>query len=232
MLKATKPAKQAIATRSAPAAGNAPAQRVEPRTPRLSPPAHDDDWAAFSTSRSDKRPIIVRRRVNGKVVKGHVVGGTLVPMKASGKQTRTQKVNVIVGGFSETLRKGVFDQRSAVGKRYTEHKQALIAHLGGDVTVPQQALLEQAARLHLINDVVWTQLYRVGVFDSEGTVTSGFDAYLKAARELRSVLDVLGIERKQKPVPVLSDYIEGKARGATVPRTIDQQQQPTKRATK
>lgn len=146
------------------------------------------------------------------IVKGRLVGGAVVPVKASGESTRSKKVKVTVGGFSSALLRGALDQRSAVGKRYSEHKQALLAHLTDDATQPQRMLIEQAARLSLVSDVVWAQLHRVGVFEKDGTLTSGFDAFLRSARELRSVLDALGLERRQKQLPSLGDYLASKDR--------------------
>jgi hypothetical protein len=104
-----------------------------------------------------------------------------------------------------------FDMRSAVGKAYRACIVELTAHLGGDPTAPQRILLDQAARLSLLCSLASAELARLGAFERSGELRPAFDGYRKAAADLRDVLKMLGLERKEKAVPTLEQYLSERA---------------------
>lgn len=103
----------------------------------------------------------------------------------------------------------MFDGRTKVAKLYKQHVAALEAHLGSDLTPPQSRLVDQAARLALLNELIWADIDRHGVFKN-GDARPVVDTYLKAAKEERDVLRLLGVQRHQKPIPTLDEYLQAK----------------------
>lgn len=122
---------------------------------------------------------------------------------------RPRKIIMVHAGSSAAFRTGVFDGRTKLAKLYKQHVAALEAHLGGDLTPPQSRLVDQAARLALLNELIWGEIDKQGVF-KDGDVRPAVDAYLKATQQERDVLRLLGIERREKLLPTLSEYLAGK----------------------
>ncbi len=81
-------------------------------------------------------------------------------------------------------------------------------YLGGDVNVVQEKLIDQAARLGLLTDIAWGELMRSGHLVRKGNVNAAFDPFLKASRDLRAILLVLGLKRHAKEA-TLKDVLEG-----------------------
>ncbi len=71
-------------------------------------------------------------------------------------------------------------------------------YLGGDVNVVQEKLIDQAARLGLLTDIAWGELMRSGHLVRKGSVNAALDPFLKASRDLRAILLVLGLKRHAK----------------------------------
>jgi hypothetical protein len=141
--------------------------------------------------------------------------GHKVPIKnpASAANGKAKAVVIRHGGESTALRLGRFDLRSSLGKQYRSRVEALVAHLGGAdaVSVPLRSLVDQAARLHLLVGIAWTELSKTGAF-LKGEPTPALHAFLRLIGEERSVLVTLGLERKAREVPDLQTYLEQKAK--------------------
>lgn len=103
--------------------------------------------------------------------------------------------------------KDPFDGRTLMAKKYKATVAALHNHLGNDLTLPEQAIVDQAARFALLCDISWGELIRGGMF-KKGKLSTAFEAWIKASKEQRAVLQLLGLKRKEKPVQDLSAYIE------------------------
>src|SRR2546426_10884165 len=116
-----------------------------------------------------ERPRRLRRQRNGR--------RELVKNPASRRNGIARRVAIFAGGISSrALRHGVLHRGPVVGKAYVARQAALTAHLGGDPTVPQLALVDQAARLWLLSHFAWLEILRSGAF-REGEVRTAFDAY-------------------------------------------------------
>lgn len=124
---------------------------------------------------------------------------------------RPRKVAVTHGG-SSALRHVELDLRTRAGKAWRENCEALKAHIGGDPSVAQAALIDQAARLRLLSQIAWAEIERRGAFKG-GQVQPAVDAYRRAIADEREVLRLLGLERRVKPVGSLEDYLKGGAHG-------------------
>lgn len=136
--------------------------------------------------------------------------GRLMRLKRpdAAKNARPKKVSITGhGGSSSTLLRDPLDLRTRVGRAYYAEKQGLAIHVGGDPTVPQEKLIDQAARLGVLADIAWGELLRAGMLVIDGKVAPAFEAFIKASRDQRDVLRALGIERRSKPVPTLDDYL-------------------------
>ncbi|HLE18558.1 MAG TPA: hypothetical protein VI728_09780, partial [Syntrophales bacterium] len=70
------------------------------------------------------------------------------------------------GGHSDFLHDPL-DGRTTLGRAYQGDIEALTAHLGGQLTLPQRSLIEQATRLSLLASIAWAEILRAGLF-SEG----------------------------------------------------------------
>lgn len=142
--------------------------------------------------------------------------GRLVRLKrpdAAGN-ARPRKVAIVGhGGASKTLLRDPLDLRTVVGRAYHADKQALCAHLAGDPSLPEEKLIDQAARLGILADIAWGSIHRDGLFSKQGALSPAFEAFIKATRDQRDVLRLLGIKRRAKPVPTLEQYLQGKASG-------------------
>jgi hypothetical protein len=147
--------------------------------------------------------------------------GRDVPVKnaASATNARARKIAITGhGGSSRTLLHGGLHLGSRVGRAYLARCSALVAHVGGQPSEVQRALIDQAARLHLLANMAYGELLRVGAFKKSGDVRAAFDAYRKAASDERDVLRLIGIERRAAPVPSLQDYLEQRGEQAAEPQ--------------
>jgi len=132
--------------------------------------------------------------------------GSVVKRFDSAANAKPKVKFVVHGGLSGLLR-DPFDLRTQIGKAYVSYKSALISHLGGEVTTPQGILIDQAARLQLLANTAWSHCHRHRSFREDGSPVPAFDAYIRTLRELRSVLQALGLERREKEIKELADYI-------------------------
>src|SRR5919106_6736491 len=88
----------------------------------------------------------------------HDADGNLIRPPGNGRiphATRSVTIHTKHGGRTQldSLR---LDQRSRAGKRYQALCKDMVAHLGGDATLPQSLLIQQAARLQLATDLAWS----------------------------------------------------------------------------
>jgi len=127
--------------------------------------------------------------------------------QANAALARPRKIMMVHAGGSAAFRTGVFDGRTKLSKLYKQHVAALEVHLGGDLTPPQSRLVDQAARLALLTELIWGEIDKRGVF-KDGDVRPAVDAYLKATQQERDVLRLLGLRRRQKPIPDLDAYLK------------------------
>src|SRR5262249_21192885 len=133
---------------------------------------------------------------------------------------RPPKVLIKHASGSRALMHAHFDMRSTVGKAYRARVEALTSHIGGDPSTVQRTLVDQAARLHLLTLQAWDELTRSGAFH-RGMPTPANDAYRRAAADERSVLMILGLERKAKEIQDLADYQAKAKRLPFKGRTLD-----------
>lgn len=122
---------------------------------------------------------------------------------------KPKKVHVIHGGKASSLLTADLDGRTRLAKQYKEQVEALEQHLGNDLTPPQARLVDQAARLALLGGIAWQELITNQPFPN-GEASSAIETYIKATQQERQVLIALGIERRIKDVPDLSNYLEKK----------------------
>ena len=85
-----------------------------------------------------------------------------------------------------------------VGKAYHRHMEALRVHVGGDPSLPQVELIDQAARLAILARICWGDAIRNGVIRKDGSLAPALDGFLKATRDQRAVLEILGLKRQAK----------------------------------
>lgn len=108
------------------------------------------------------------------------------------------------------LRDGVPDRRSALGKVFAAEAHALTQHVGNP-TLPQARLIEQGARLHLLEAMAWAEVVGAGrLIGTDGAPHPAVDVLLRTMRERREVLRLLGLQRAPKQVPSLHDYLQNK----------------------
>lgn len=121
---------------------------------------------------------------------------------------RPKRVAVTHGGRSALLH-APLDRRTRFGRLHRAQVDALCRHLGGDVTVAQARLVDQAVRLRLLSELAWSELLRGGAFTEAGDPRPALDAFRRLAGDERSLLALLGVERREQPVASLDQYLNG-----------------------
>ena len=153
-----------------------------------------------NASNKPPRPKRARKLVDGRRV--------LVKRTDSAKNARPNKVFPVHGGASQVLRRGVLDTRGALGKAYAAEATGLTAHVGGDPSLPQARMIEQGARLHLLEAMAWAEVQATpGLIRADGSAHPALDVLLRTMRERREVLKLLGLARAKKPVQTLEEFL-------------------------
>ena len=95
---------------------------------------------------------------------------------------------------------------------FTEEHKQLLADLGGDdqVSVTKRGLARRHSELSVIADTILTNLLQQGVLSTKGRQRAALTAYLNVVDRLNKLAAQLGLERRQKPVDDLQDYINSK----------------------
>jgi hypothetical protein len=121
--------------------------------------------------------------------------------------------NVRHGKYALTLLETGYDARTALGKSVLAFKNTLIEHMGGldAISAPQMALVTQAVQLGVLIRISWATLHREGNFRIDGTPAPALDVYLRETRALREVLSMLGLQRHEKELISLTEYLAQKA---------------------
>jgi hypothetical protein len=134
-------------------------------------------------------------------------GGVLTRRPHGGsRNTKPRAIHIKSGDKSHALMKGHLDARTTLGRAYKKGLLELKSHLSGELSIPQAKLCDQATRLGILSDLCWAELTKPeGVFQ-DGVPPPAFDAFLRAAKAQRDVLQMLGIQRRAKKV-TLSDYL-------------------------
>lgn len=133
----------------------------------------------------------------------------IVRPDAAANARKSPKIRVVHGGKSTALLKGEFDLRTKIGREHKTRLAVMKAHMGDDLTAPLERIADQAVRLSLLEDIAWAELSRASsIVNSKGDgLNPAFDAVLRAAREHRNVLEIIGLQRKAKQVPTLAEYL-------------------------
>jgi hypothetical protein len=129
------------------------------------------------------------------------------------KPHRRIHANVKHGAYSLRLLDGDFDYRTELGQSVKGFKGVLVQHLGGESNVsgPEWILIDQAARLQVLTRIAWAATHRDGNFRLDGTPSPALDTFLRVTRSLREVLGMLGLQRHEKQIMSLTEYIASKA---------------------
>lgn len=123
-----------------------------------------------------------------------------------------RKVFPVHAGAAKVLRKGVIDRRGVLGQAYHGELLALRAHVGDEPSLPQARLIEQGARLHLLEAMAWAEVQASGrLIRTDGTAHPAIDVLLRTMRERREVLKLLGLKRKARDIPTLQDLLKKSA---------------------
>lgn len=139
--------------------------------------------------------------------------GRRVPLKRPDARANAmpRRVFPVHGGAAKVLRHGVLDARSALGRGFFAETTALRSHIGGEPTLPEVRLIEQAGRLHLIGAMAWAELLAAGRLIGKTGAHPAVDVLVRVMREQRAVLELLGLKRRPKDVPDLTTYLAQKA---------------------
>lgn len=98
------------------------------------------------------------------------------------------------------------DRRTAAMKRLTAHVGAHVSDLGGDLSHSERVLVQRAAMLTLLTEMVEEQIIRSNLQISERELQS----YCGSTQQLTRILSVLGLQRRAKPVQSLQSTIRGR----------------------
>lgn len=148
------------------------------------------------------RPMRTRKRRNGRLL--------LEKRPDAAANAKPATVYLFHGLGSSFLKGRRTDRRSAVGRTDCERAAALVAHLGGDPTLPEARLVRHATRYSILSDALWTRLNTDPQALAPDALAGLLDAFVKINREERETLKQLGIKRAQKSVPTLQEYLQQK----------------------
>jgi len=139
-------------------------------------------------------------------------GGSLARVKntASADNGRPRSIFVKHAGASKVLRHGVLDRRGTLARTMHSEVAELQSHVGGEVTLPQARLIEQAARLRLITAMAWAEVLQAGRLINGEIAHPAIAVLLRAQKEQREVFELLGIKRTAREV-TLPDILAGRA---------------------
>ena len=140
-----------------------------------------------------------RKRINGQdvIIKRPDAAHNALPKRQLVTRTSMRKVL-----------KSSIDRRTCFGRAYVSRYDEMVDHLSVIPTPPQRQLIDQCVRLSLMSDMAWGEYLRCSGYVDKTDAVGWFDLFTKASREHRSVLQLLGIERKVKDLPDLSKYVE------------------------
>ena len=117
-------------------------------------------------------------------------------------------------GAIKTLGKGALDQRTTVAKAVAQWRVELLQDLGGPgaVSKQQEVIIDLAVKTHLLLQSIDNWLLQ-----QKSLINSRKKSVLPVVRERQQLADslarymtILGLERKAKPVPALSEYLTKK----------------------
>jgi hypothetical protein len=120
-------------------------------------------------------------------------------------------VTYLFHGLGSGFLKGRPDLRSAVGKAALAREQALVAHAGGDPSVPLGRLIQHAARYSILSDALWARLTISAQEITPEALAGLLDTHMRIAREERETLKLLGLARRAKEIPSLQEFLRQRA---------------------
>lgn len=118
------------------------------------------------------------------------------------------KVKFVTHGGRSLLKDDPIDGRTVVAREYRRQLAALHAHVGTAATHPHLELIEQAARFAVLARVSWAEVMREGITNGS-ELTPSFVALVRVSKEQREALQLLGLERKEKPTGSIDEYLTG-----------------------
>lgn len=128
---------------------------------------------------------------------------------ASWNNAKPARFYVRYGGSADLLNARI-DMRSSLGQRYKRDSKAYIAHLGGSATATQAAIVDQAIRVGMLRDMAWSALMQTkSPVRDDGKIEPSADLFLKACKQQREALSLLGLERRARDIS-LQDVLEGR----------------------
>jgi hypothetical protein len=122
---------------------------------------------------------------------------------------RARKVGITTGLDSRAIR-GELDQRFAFARAVTAYAEEYRAHVASD-SVVMDDLCRSAAIHKAIKHLALARMDGQP-FDNADQARAAYEALRRADADHRSILAVLGIQRREKPVPDLQDYLRQKLR--------------------
>ena len=101
------------------------------------------------------------------------------------------------------------DGRSTEAYQERHFTAQSVQDLGGpdQVTTAQMQLIQQAARMKVLEHIAYGAIIKEGDW-TNGKVPNAVYAFLSIAARRTEVLRLLGLERKQKEIPSLAQYLE------------------------
>jgi hypothetical protein len=110
------------------------------------------------------------------------------------------------------------DKRLKLGKLYAGINAVYTSQMGGEDNIPpfKAVLKEHAVRLTIMCHQAWVQMLRTGGHREDGSAVPAHDVYTRTLARLQSLLESLGLERTEKEVLTLAEYIASKDTSANV----------------
>jgi hypothetical protein len=124
---------------------------------------------------------------------------------------RNHKVAITTGVHSRSVW-GALDQRFGFAKTISTYEREYREHVGEGLSVVMADYCRSAGTAKAIRNLALRRLMDAGPLDEKDETRAAYESYRKADADLREILRVLGLEKREKELPSLPEYLAAKAR--------------------
>jgi hypothetical protein len=116
---------------------------------------------------------------------------------------------LVHGGRSERVLQAMLPEQADIQASMAAWRQEILTDLGGDAETSrvQRDLLDTYLQVSALVTFLGTHVVAQGPLTPRGKTAARFNAFLAAADRQQRLAQALGLERRSKTVPTLSDYM-------------------------
>lgn len=112
------------------------------------------------------------------------------------------------GLFSRRFQNALLPEQAALRAAVAERRLEWVRDLGDDLSFGQKDLVDRGLQLHVILDSLEADMAKFGVLTGKGAARACVSLYLTVLDKLLKIYQQLGLERRPRRVPSLSEVLE------------------------